>query len=167
MPIEVCEIKSPILFESVRLRQDSGGAGKFRGGLGIEAVFNMEIDGRLRNMMIRSDCLPWGVQGGKQGAANEAYVIKPQGGEERLPRATDFPLPKGWRVRLRTGGGGGLGNPLERDEKDVLQDVRNGYVSLSSAEHDYGVVIDSSALTVDRQATAKKRKEMSRIRAFE
>ncbi len=162
VPIEVCEIKSPILFESVRLRQDSGGAGKFRGGLGIEAVFSMEIDGRLRNMMIRSECLPWGVQGGKSGAANEAYVIKPKGTEERLPRATDFPLPKGWRVRLRTGGGGGVGSPLERDEKEVLQDVRNGYVSLSSAERDYGVVIDPSQLTLDRDATAQRRKEMGR-----
>ena len=160
VPIEICEIKSPILFDSVRLRQDSGGAGKFRGGLGIEAVFSMEIDGRLRNMMIRSECLPWGVQGGKHGAANEAYVIKPEGPEERLPRATDFPLPKGWKVRLRTGGGGGYGDPVERDEAEVLQDVVNGYVSLQSAERDYGVVIDPLRLTLDHDATSRKREEM-------
>ncbi len=165
VPIELCEIKSPILFESLRLRRDSGGAGKFRGGLGIETVFSMEIDGRLRNMMIRSQCLPWGVHGGKSGATNEAYVIKSEGAEERLPRATDFPLPKGSKVRLKTGGGGGYGNPVERDEEVVLRDALNGYISLRAAEEDYGVVIDPVRFTIDREATRQKRRAMMEMGA--
>ncbi|MBI4529397.1 MAG: hydantoinase B/oxoprolinase family protein, partial [Deltaproteobacteria bacterium] len=160
VPIEVSEIKSPVIFDSVRLRQDSGGAGKFRGGLGIDVVFSLEIDGKLRNMMIRSRCLPWGVYGGKNGAANEAYRTNPDGTEERLPRATDLPLPAGQKVLLRTGGGGGFGDPLEREEEKVLDDVLNGYVSLRAAEEDYGVVIDSKNFCVDKEATEARRKAM-------
>lgn len=160
VPIEVCETKSPILFESLRLREDSGGAGKFRGGLGIDAVFSLEIEGRLRNMMIRSKCPPWGIQGGREGAPNEAFVMKPDGTAELLPRTTDYPIPPNLKIRLLTGGGGGHGNPLERDEDQVLQDVLDGYVSLQAAEGQYGVVIDSTNFTIDKEATLKKRRAM-------
>lgn len=160
VPIEVCETKSPIIFESLRLREDSGGAGKFRGGLGIDAVFSLEIEGRLRNMMIRSKCPPWGIQGGREGAPNEAFVMKPDGSAELLPRTTDYPIPPGLKIRLLTGGGGGYGNPLERDEDQVLQDVLDGYVSLQAAEEQYGVVIDSTNFTIDKEATLKKRRAM-------
>ncbi len=161
VPIELCETKYPIIFESLRLRRDSGGAGKFRGGLGIESVSSLEIEGRLRNMMIRSKCSPWGVLGGKDGAPNEAFVIRPDGTEEVLPRVTDFPIPPGQKVRLLTGGGGGYGNPLDRDEEQVLQDVLDGYVSLQAAEEKYGVVIDPENLTIDKEATLEKRRAMS------
>jgi len=160
VPIEVCETKSPIIFESLRLRQDSGGAGKFRGGLGIDAVFSLEIEGRLRNMMIRSKCPPWGIHGGREGAPNEAFVMKPDGSAELLPRTTDYPIPPGLKIRLLTGGGGGYGNPLERDEDQVLQDVLDGYVSLQAAEEQYGVVIDSTNFTINKEATLKKRRAM-------
>jgi N-methylhydantoinase B len=62
---------------------------------------------------------------------------------------------------LRTGGGGGYGNPAERDEEAVLRDVLNGYVSLGAAEEDYGVVIDPVRLAIDREATRKKRAAMA------
>ena len=157
VPIEVTETKSPILIESMRLRQDSGGAGKFRGGLGTEGIFALEIDGRLRNTMIRSACPPWGILGGKEGAPNEAYLIRSDGSEQRLPRATDLQAPKGSRVKVLTGGGGGYGDPLERNPIRVLQDVINGYVSLEAAAQHYGVIIDPTTMTVDKHATAEQR----------
>lgn len=158
VPIEVTETKSPIVIESMGLRQDSGGAGKFRGGLGTEGIFALELDGRLRNTMIRSGCLPWGVRDGKPGAPNEAYLIKPDGSEERLPRASDLVAPKGSRVRVLTGGGGGYGDPLERPAINVLKDVIDGYVSRAAAEEQYGVIIDERTSTVDERATAELRR---------
>ncbi len=157
IPMEVTETKSPILIESMRLRKDSGGPGKFRGGLGTEAIFALEIDGRLRNTMIRSGCLPWGILGGKEGAPNEAFLIKADGSEERLPRATDLLAPKGSRVKVLTGGGGGYGDPLERNPAKVLQDVINGYVSPEAAAEHYGVRIDPETLMIDEPATTQLR----------
>ncbi len=157
IPMEVTETKSPILIESMRLRKDSGGPGKFRGGLGTETVFTLEIDGRLRNTMIRSGCLPWGILGGKEGAPNEAFLIKADGSEERLPRATDLSAPKGSRVKVLTGGGGGYGDPLERDPATVLRDVVNGYVSPEAAAKLYGVRIDPETFKIDEPATTQLR----------
>ena len=157
VPIEVTETKSPILIQSMKLREDSGGAGKFRGGLGIEAIFNLQLDGRLRNTMIRSQCLPWGVHGGEAGGANEAYLINSDGCEKRLPRATDLPAPEGSTVKVLTGGGGGFGDPLERDPHRVLQDVIDGYVTLQAAADHYGVVVEPKSSAIDQLATAKLR----------
>jgi N-methylhydantoinase B len=109
--------------------------------------------------MIRSRCLPWGVHGGREGTGNIAYVIKPDGTTEQLARVDNYPLPAGWRVRLLTGGGGGYGDPLERPPEMVKKDVQNGYISLASAERDYGVVFHSSNLEIDEEATQRIRSE--------
>ena len=159
VPVEVSEIKTPIIFEKLGLRQDSGGAGRFRGGMGIEAIAYLLTDGLLRNKMIRSRCLPWGVHGGKEGSANIAYVINSDGTTEQVPRVESYPLPASRRVHLLTGGGGGYGDPLERPLEIVKMDVQNGYISLASAERDYGVVLRSSDLEIDEKATHRVRSE--------
>ena len=159
VPVEVNETKSPIIFEKLELYQDSGGAGKFRGGMGVEVVAYLLTDGLLRNKMIRSRCLPWGIHGGGNGTGNVAFAIRPDGTTEQVGRLDNYPLPAGWRVRLLTGGGGGYGDPLERPPGVVREDVRNGYISLESAGRDYGVVLHSSSHEIDEEATRRVRSE--------
>ncbi len=164
VPVEVSEIKSPIVFEKFELCPDSGGAGKFRGGMGVDGVVHLLTDGFLRNKMIRSLCPPWGFQGGGNGTANRAFVLQPDGTTEKVPRVENYPLPAGRRVRLLTGGGGGYGDPLERPPEVVRMDVKNGYISLESAERDYGVFFHSSDLEVDEKATVRFRNERRKER---
>jgi N-methylhydantoinase B len=159
VPVEVSEIKSPVLFEKLELRQDSAGNGKYRGGMGVEAVAYLLTDGLLRNKMIRSLCPPWGFQGGGDGTGNKAFVLKPDGTIEQVPRVESHPLPAGWKVLMQTGGGGGYGDPLDRPAEMVRMDVLNGYISLESAERDYGVVLHSSDLEIDEKATHRVRGE--------
>jgi N-methylhydantoinase B len=114
VPVEVNESKSPVIFEKYELRPDSGGPGRFRGGLGTETIGYLLVDSEVQNKMIRSQCLPWGLHGGRPGAGNEARVIRPEGTEEVVPRTDRFALKAGHRVRMLTGGGGGYGPPFER-----------------------------------------------------
>jgi N-methylhydantoinase B len=160
----VSETKSPIVFEKLELCQDSGGAGKFRGGMGVEGIAYLLTDGLLRNKMIRSLCLPWGFQGGGNGTGNRAFVLKPDGTTVQVPRVENYPIPAGWKVRLLTGGGGGYGDPLERPPEKVKMDVQNGYISLASAECDYGVVLRSSDLEIDEKTTQRVRSERRKER---
>jgi N-methylhydantoinase B len=118
----------------------------------------MAVDGRMRHVMIRSKCLPWGTQGGKEGAGNIAFAIAPDGAEQQVGRTHNFPLPAGWKVHLMTGGGGGYGDPFERPAEKVREDVKAGYISRAAAEKDYGVVFRSAGLDIDEEATAKLRK---------
>jgi N-methylhydantoinase B len=159
MPVEVNEIKFPIVFEKYGLREDSAGPGKFRGGMGIEIRAAVSIDGRMRNPMIRSKCLPWGIAGGLPGAPNVAYAVKPDGSEEQVGRTIGYPLPVGTRVHLMTGGGGGYGDPLERPATVVRDDVVAGYVSPAAAERDYGVIVRGADHELDVSATETRRRE--------
>ena len=157
VPVEVNESKSPVVIEKYELRQDSGGAGKFRGGLGTETIAHLRVDAMVQNKMIRSRCLPWGLRGGKTGAGNESQVLDPDGSVEQVPRTDRHPLPAGHRIRMLTGGGGGYGQPFERDPELVRLDVLSGVVSLQAAAHDYGVVIDPATLEIDAETTRRKR----------
>lgn len=157
VPVEVNESKSPVIIEKYELRQDSGGAGKFRGGLGTETVAYLRVDSLVQNKMIRSRCPPWGLRGGGNGAGNESFVIKPDGTQEQVPRTDRHPLPAGYRVRMLTGGGGGYGPPFEREPERVRLDVLSGLVSVQAARDDYGVVIDLLTMRVDAAATRSAR----------
>lgn len=153
VPVEVNESKSPVIFEKYELRPDSGGAGRYRGGLGTETIGYLRVEGQVQNKMIRSKCLPWGLHGGGNGAGNEARVIKPDGKEEILPRTDKFQLHPGDRVRMLTGGGGGYGPPFEREPEKVLADYLNGYITIEGARKDYGVAIDPTAIRIDLNET--------------
>lgn len=157
VPVEVNESKYPLIIERYEMRTDSGGVGKHRGGLGTETVGYMHIDATVQNKMIRSRCLPWGLHGGGDAMGNEAYVIRPDGSRERVPRTDRFELPAGHRVVMLTGGGGGYGPAIDRDPELVLQDVLSGFVSLVSARNDYRVVIDPATMTVDHESTQAER----------
>jgi N-methylhydantoinase B len=159
-PIENLELKYPILVESRGLRPDSGGAGKFRGGLGtatrarnlVEGLWDLAKPGR-------SLCPPWGLWGGGEGALGSRNL--------RLPDATEFtamdahrhPVPANATVLMLGPGGGGWGDPLDRDPERVQTDVLEGLVSLEVAHDAYGVVLDPVTLALDAAATAALRAE--------
>jgi N-methylhydantoinase B len=155
MPVEISEAKYHVVYDRYALRNDSGGPGRFRGGFGVEVIAHMEMDSTVRNNMIRSDCLPWGLDGGRSGAGNQAFLLT--GGEEAaMSRRVEYDLPAGHKVRVLTGGGGGYGDPFERDVERVADDVVDEYVSVEAAARDYGVAVTSDGI-VDEQRTKQLR----------
>jgi N-methylhydantoinase B len=121
------------------LRQDSGGAGTFRGGLGIEREYEFMIPAFITFSLERKATPPWGLDGGQPGAVNGVEITSPDGSVRHVRKATQHPIAAGERVRIMTGGGGGLGAPAARDPEAVRRDVREGYVSAEAARRDYGV----------------------------
>ena len=158
-PNEQAEAKFPLVVESYRLVPDSGGAGRHRGGLGVERVVRARTAITMNTQIERAHCRPWGLQGGLAGTGND--VALRLGGSWK----TDFPnakvlvaaLKAGDAFRIRSGGGGGYGSPFEREAELVREDVRQGYVSIRAAADLYGVVIDPATLEIDRAATKKLR----------
>ena len=149
-PVEQMEAKYPMLFERHALRQDSGGPGRYRGGLGTEQVVQARSPININVQVDRVHCQPWGLAGGASGAGNQ--VTLRIGGKElgELPNAKVHMrrLNKGDAVTIRAGGGGGFGRPQEREPERVLHDVREGYVSIEAAAEKYGVVIDPRTLQI-------------------
>ena len=140
---------------------DSGGAGEWRGGLGFARDYRILADDvRFSMRTDKHRVAPWGSDGGADGGKG-ACVINPQSQDEkRLPsRFGDYPLRKDDIVRIERPGGGGLGSPLERPVEKVLEDVRQGYVSLDKAPADYGVSLELSGgeLVINREKTERLR----------
>jgi N-methylhydantoinase B len=162
MPVEVAEVRYPWRVERFEFSQDSGGPGKFRGGLGVRRDYR--IIGHNAGMTVTTDRVlntpPWGIFGGKDGRPSITKVHRTDGSEETWRKVSNLPLNDGDVTSFQTGGGGGYGSPLERDPEMVLQDVINGYVSLGSARQDYGVVIKEPEMEVDQAATQRLRDEM-------
>lgn len=161
LPCEFLETFYPVRVERLALRPDSGGPGQFRGGLGYWKEIRFLADGFI---MIRDDRMllqPFGAAGGGAGAGS-LYILNP-GTEEELPNPTktDFmPIKSGDLLRILTPGGGGWGDPLDREPEKVLQDVRLARVSLDSARHDYGVVIDRDSRKLLDGETDQERKKL-------
>src|SRR6202453_3379237 len=164
-PNEQFEAKYPVMVESLSLITDSGGPGRHRGGLGVETVVQALTDFNVNTSIERAVCLPWGLEGGLEGAGNEMLLRR--GGVVD----TDVPNAKVYRAKvtagdafiLRSGGGGGFGSPLERPAQDVQHDVRQGYVSLEAAHDYYGVVLDPDTLEIGIVATDSLREELLEV----
>ena len=157
-PAEQLEAKYPLLIENYNLRQDSGGPGEFRGGLGCENTVQARSDLMLNAQVERMHCKPWGLNGGMEAAGN-AVVLRADGvWREDYPNAKLLTarILKGDAFAVRSGGGGGFGNPHVRPAELVADDVRQGYVSVESAERDYGVICDAAG-KLDIAATEKAR----------
>ncbi|MDA4128871.1 MAG: hydantoinase B/oxoprolinase family protein [Thaumarchaeota archaeon] len=147
-PSEFLEKKYQVMVERYELVQDSGGPGKWRGGLGV--IRDYRILAPNANLFVvyeRHKNRPWGIRGGSSGGMNDAYVNFGTPSQVECPKVTALPLKQGDVVRLMTGGGGGFGNPKERNAEMVKWDVLNGYVSRESAEMDYGVKMDERVKT--------------------
>jgi N-methylhydantoinase B len=141
-PIEVFEVKHPAMIRGYGFRQDTGGPGKFRGGCGTYRTFEIDPESRLYLWFERSVTPAWGLFGGSD-AVGPDVVVNPGTPEERhMLKVNALPLSPGAVVELRTGGGGGFGDPRERDPERVRRDVVDGYVSVEAAERDYGVKLD-------------------------
>ncbi|MFT8243090.1 hydantoinase B/oxoprolinase family protein [Roseomonas sp. BN140053] len=161
-PVEQVESKYPVLIEKLALRPDSGGPGRFRGGLGIERTVQARAPLSFSTQTERANCPPWGLQGGTDGAGNQV-TLRIRGEEiAGLPNAKVLTrrLARGDAFTVRSGGGGGFGPALERDPERVALDLREGYISREAMERHYGVVL-TEAGAVDTDATAALRRDMA------
>lgn len=136
-PAEVWEAKTPWLLERLELAQDSCGAGRHRGGLGVDLSFHMLEDTWLTSALERTRNAPWGLAGGGAARPNALAIEYPDGTSAAYAKATRVAVPKGATVHLRTGGGGGYGPPAERDPAVVAADIRDGYISEAYARRHY------------------------------
>jgi N-methylhydantoinase B len=155
-PTEQIEAKYPVLVERYALREDSGGAGRFRGGLGCEQVVQALAPLQLTTRIDRMHCKPWGLDGGQDGAGNEIGLRRGGTWQHEFPNAKVFNvrLKPGDAYMIRSGGGGGFGPPESRDPALVARDVREGYVSRAVALDVYRVVLTASG-EVDEAATRR------------
>ena len=157
-PIEAIEPIYPILFRKYELREDSGGPGKWRGGVGLERSWILLAPSAILTVLAeRTKMPPWGLYGGKPGAKGKYYIIKPNGKRIKLKSKCTVKIGKGDIFVVRTPGGGGYGKPLERDPELVRRDVLDGLVSLEAAEKDYGVVMNPSIMDIDWKSTKQLR----------
>jgi N-methylhydantoinase B len=156
VPAEVIETLSPIVMKRRELRQDSGGPGEFRGGLGqtLELAVQGERPFMFSGLYERIDHPAPGLHGGRPGGAGTLATNRP---EIELRAKTRVPLPAGTEITLGLPGGGGYGPPWRRDPARVLADVQDGYVSLERARSDYGVAIDPKRMIVLEDETAALR----------
>jgi N-methylhydantoinase B len=157
--IEGIELKCPLLVEARELRQDSGGAGRYRGGLGINLRVRNLVEGRwnLRRPR-RQQCPPWGLWGGKPGEPGN-YLVRRE--NEQAYQSVDgvrYLVPPNTRVVCQSSGGAGWGEPLDREPERVRWDVVEGLVSRQAARDRYGVVLCEDD-TVDEAATSQLRRE--------
>ena len=141
-PVEVVESRiGSMRIARYGLRQDSGGAGRFRGGLGIERVYELSSPAFITFSLERKATPPWGLWGGCDGAVNGVEITATDGSVRRVRKATQHPIAAGETVRIMSGGGGGYGPPAERDRAAVVHDVAEGYVSAEAARRDYQVSV--------------------------
>jgi len=157
-PVEASEVKSPIVNEEFGLVNDSAGAGRFRGGLGIRRAIRMLTNASFTTRIERTQCPPWGLQGGNDATPNRVYVRREDGTVEQPPNGKIdlMKLGAGDTYVLESGGGGGFADPLERSLDAIEDDVRLGYVSREAAERDYVVRFDAQG-RIDRAVTAALR----------
>jgi N-methylhydantoinase B len=160
-PAEFTETKFPFVVEKLALRADSGGAGQRRGGLGYEKHYRALVD---CNTIVTADRVFLGCYGVNGGQAGKPFVVTVDPGgpnERRLGGLVDGePVKKGEVVRVETTGGGGWGDPLDREPELVLLDVIQGKISMQAAQDDYGVLLEKAAggeLLVHTKNTAEIR----------
>lgn len=158
-PVEILESDTPLIIEERGLIMDSGGPGKQRGGIGRRMIIRSPDDGenspQRTTIAIQAGRFiypPGGIFNGKDGS--KAKFMK--NSQNADPSGLTFCDP-GDRISFISAGGGGYGNPFERDPKDVERDVRFGYISIEKAKQDYGVIIEPDSLVVDLDATLRLR----------
>jgi N-methylhydantoinase B len=142
LPTEFSESRFPFVVERLGLAIDSGGAGRYRGGLGYEKHIRMLRDAHFMSIADRSILSCWGVRGGRAGRPFSVTIDLGGPAEREVDALADAePVRAGEVIRIRTTGGGGWGDPLDRPYADVQRDVRWRKVSVDGAAADYGAVV--------------------------
>jgi len=165
-PIEAVEQLYPVRVEATTLRENSGGPGRWRGGLGLTRAVRIQAPSTTLSVLAEKAVLPpFGVCGGEPGARNRFWVQRDGQGISPSPlpgKVGGFPLLPGDLLLMESSGGGGFGDPLERDPALVVADVAEGYVTRDAAEATYGLVWSGDA--VDAGATARRRESQRTAR---
>jgi len=167
LPTEFSESRFPFVVERLGLAIDSGGAGRYRGGLGYEKHIRMRKDAHFMSIADRSILACWGLKGGKAGRPFQVTIDPGGPGEREVDALADAePVVAGEVIRIRTTGGGGWGDPLERPYDEVERDLRWGKVSVQAAQDDYGVVVAGTmqAPVVDQAASDELRASLRSAR---
>lgn len=161
-PTEVIEISYPLRVDAYGLVEDSEGPGKHRGGFGLKReIVILDHEAQVTLSTERRHIKPWGLLGGLPASGSECWLV---GGDEKrlLPTKVTMSVPPASKIILKTAGGGGYGDPLERDPELVLGDVLEGLISVDRARDFYGVAIDTERMVVLREETTTLR-ESKRI----
>jgi N-methylhydantoinase B len=160
IPVEQAECEYPVRIERYGLVRDSGGAGKYRGGMAVEREWRLlEGEAHLAIRSDRRDHRPYGLYGGQPGTPSINRLYRGEA-EEVLPTMISTTMRAGEHLYHKQAGGGGWGDPLVRPAADVARDVRNGRVSVAAARAEYGVVIDAHTLEVNEPATLQLREAL-------
>ncbi len=157
---EIHERVTPFLLSCHEYLKDSAGPGKWRGGFGV--VYRWKVDGdnipcAMFGSGIMEDTAPSGLKGGKRAPPYVLKIIRSDGTVIDADTNTFYTIYKGDIVEIYSSGGGGFGDPFEREPEKVLEDVRNELISIESAERDYGVVINPDTLEIDWERTEQLR----------
>jgi N-methylhydantoinase B len=148
VPIEAQEALYPLRYEKLEFVPDSGGAGEFRGGPGMEKIIVAVAPCTGAMNIDRTQCPGWGILGGQDGRAPAAYYERP-GAAPVLMLKDMVDLAAGEQIRVFAGGGGGYGDPRKRDPHAVARDVRLGYVTRRAAREVYAVALDDEGHVVE------------------
>ncbi len=162
---EVYEKNFPILVERYMLNTEEGtGHGKYRGGFGVIREYRILNSQALVTIQVgRREYPPWGVNGGYNGPGNKV-ILERRGQKTEVRRLTAEILSRGDLISIRTSGGGGWGDPLDRDPKLVLEDLKNQLITTEIAENIYGVVINANTLQINWEKTKEKRNQLKKAR---
>ncbi len=148
IPVELQESMYPYLLEEFSLREDSAGAGTFRGGMGFRKRYRVLADCVLNTNYERLRCPPWGVLGGGAAKPGRCIVRRKDGSEEVASKVEGYPLQAGDSVIIETGGGGGYGDPHARSLDAIALDLKRGYITPEAAARDYGVSVGSDGTII-------------------
>ncbi len=159
-PVEALEADFPVRVNQYGFVADTGGAGQYRGGLGLVREWQYLTDAVLQVRADRCKFLPWGVQGGQPGTPSENQLNVGTDAVQRLPSKFVRDVKKGDRFHHVTPGAAGYGDPLKRDVDDVLRDVLNEKLTPGYARQSYGVVLDASGERLDVEATRLERQRL-------
>jgi N-methylhydantoinase B len=166
-PAEFLEVGYPVRLRTYGIAQDSGGAGRYRGGCGV--VREYEVFAEEAVIAVRIDSVknpPWGMDGGMAGGPGRV-VVNPGTAEERVlePLSDGNRVKRGDVFRIETGGGGGHGHPFDRPAETVVEDVAGGFVSIDAAKRHYGVVVAADG-SLDVAATNTRRSKRPPTKSF-
>lgn len=165
---EMFELQTPNLIIKHEYALDSAGAGRWRGGLGVETIIQFggeKSKGVVFGDGVDNETRAFGLFGGNVGSINEMEFRFPDGSRHQ-PKSKEIvsELPKGTILRQVAGGGGGYGEPHLRPAKQVVEEVRNGTLSLQKAAEEYGIVIDAETLNLDKSRTQRLRGKVKKGR---